>query len=160
VHRSAAEGEAGGAVVSFAEGTIVPVERTRAEIERLLRAHGASQIGTDQDDRAGTFAITFTIKERRVRVARRVPTFRDVPPRRRIATNAWIEAETRRRWRAVLLLVKAKLEAVAGGDVLLEEEFLAHIVGPSGLTIYEVVKQLESNGKLMLGPVPVAEASS
>jgi hypothetical protein len=41
------------------------------------------------------------------------------------------------RWRALLLIVKAKLEAVDSGIVTFEQEFLPHIVMPGGHTVYE-----------------------
>jgi hypothetical protein len=40
------------------------------------------------------------------------------------------ECEERRRWRCLLLNVKAKFEAVENQIVTFEEEFLAHIVVP------------------------------
>jgi hypothetical protein len=47
----------------------------------------------------------------------------------------WIEAEERRRWRAQLLLVKAKLEMIATGDSTVEREFLADMLMPNGKTV-------------------------
>jgi hypothetical protein len=38
------------------------------------------------------------------------------------------------RWRALALVIKAKLEAVAAGITTVEQEFLAHIVLPDGHT--------------------------
>lgn len=49
------------------------------------------------------------------------------------ATAAWEQA-TRQRWRALALVVKAKLEAVDSGITEFEDEFLAHIVLPGGST--------------------------
>lgn len=45
------------------------------------------------------------------------------------------EAEYRRRWRSLGLLIKAKLAAVADGIVEFETEFLPHIVLPTGETV-------------------------
>jgi hypothetical protein len=41
----------------------------------------------------------------------------------------------RARWRALALVIKAKLEAVESGITTFEEEFLAHIVLPDGTTL-------------------------
>lgn len=41
----------------------------------------------------------------------------------------------RQRWRALLLVVKAKLEAIEAGISTLEHEFLANVVLPGGSTI-------------------------
>lgn len=45
------------------------------------------------------------------------------------------EKSQRQKWRALTLVIKAKLEAVASGICTFEEEFLAHIVLPSGETV-------------------------
>ncbi len=107
-------------VARYAEGTAVPIEKSRLEIEALLRKHGAVGIATSWDkDR---YALLFDLKKRRVRFDIPAPdpkTYRD--------TKRW-EAEERRRWRALLLIVKAKLELVASGDADFEAEFLAHLV--------------------------------
>ncbi len=55
------------------------------------------------------------------------------------ASAEWDQA-CRQRWRALALLVKAKLEAVESGIVSFEEEFLAHVVLPDGSTVYQAAK--------------------
>jgi hypothetical protein len=47
----------------------------------------------------------------------------------------WIEDERKRRWRALLLTIKAKLVSVENGIEKFEEAFLAHIVIAGGLTV-------------------------
>jgi hypothetical protein len=111
----------------YAEGTEVPVERTRAEIERLLRAHRATGFATMWDkDR---FGLMFELNNRRVRFDVPVPSPKEYPTQKR-----W-DAEERRRWRALLLILKAKLELVASGDADFDSEFLANLVLPGGETI-------------------------
>jgi len=46
---------------------------------------------------------------------------------------------TRQVWRAVLLIVKGKLEAIETGIVSFDEEFMPHIVMPDGRTMSETV---------------------
>ena len=41
----------------------------------------------------------------------------------------------RQRWRALALVIKAKLEAVETGITGFDEEFLAHVVMPDGKTV-------------------------
>ncbi len=48
---------------------------------------------------------------------------------------AWLEQERRRRWRALLLTIKAKLVSVENGIEKFEEAFLAHIVIAGGQTV-------------------------
>ena len=51
----------------------------------------------------------------------------------------------RQTWRALALVVKAKLEAVDAGITVFEEEFLAHIVLPDGRTVGQfTLPQVES----------------
>lgn len=51
--------------------------------------------------------------------------------------TAWAQA-CRQKWRALNIVVKAKLEAVESG-IAMFEEFLAYIVLPNGLTVKDVV---------------------
>jgi hypothetical protein len=44
-----------------------------------------------------------------------------------------------RRWRSLLLRIKAKLEAIADGMTTVEEEFLANLMLPDGSTVIEEV---------------------
>ena len=41
----------------------------------------------------------------------------------------------RQRWRALLLIIKAKFEAIESGVSCFDDEFLAHIVLPAGQTV-------------------------
>lgn len=123
-------------LAKYAEGTTVPVEKSRLEVETLLRKHGAIGIATSWDK--GRYVLLFDLRKRRVRFDVPAPdpkTFRD--------TRRW-EAEERRRWRALLLIVKAKLELVASGDADFESEFLAQLV-VGGQTIAErLLPQLDA----------------
>src|SRR5262249_43854026 len=53
--------------------------------------------------------------------------------------EAWQQA-CRQRWRALALVIKAKLEAVESGITTFEDEFLAHIVMPDGKRVADHVK--------------------
>jgi hypothetical protein len=64
--------------------------------------------------------------------------------------EAWEQA-CRSRWRALLLCIKAKLEACAVGITTFDSEFLAHIVTGDGRTVAErIVPQLTNGGPLLL----------
>lgn len=56
------------------------------------------------------------------------------------ARAKWEQA-CRASWRALLLVVKAKLEAVEAGIVTFEDEFLAYTMKPDGETIGEWAKR-------------------
>lgn len=124
--------------MGYAEGTDVPVERSKAEIERLLTRYGASRFisGWDQDQAT----IAFEAHDRRVRFRVTMPELADFAMagerrRNQEQQRSALAAETRRRWRSLCLVIKAKLEAVASGVSTFEEEFLAHVVLPNNETI-------------------------
>jgi len=49
--------------------------------------------------------------------------------------EAAYEQAVKQRWRALALVIKAKLEAVESGITEFEDEFMAHIVLPDGTTM-------------------------
>jgi len=106
--------------MTFAEGTTVPVERSRAEIERTLQRYGATAFGYATRD--GMAMVEFTISDRHVRMVLVLPSkderrFTHHSRGARTAPQAFEQWEgaCRQRWRALALVVKAKLEAVGEG---------------------------------------------
>lgn len=140
----------------FAEGTSVPVERSRAEIERLIAKHGALRFVSGWNEHSAT--IMFEVSGRRVRFDVPIPTKEDFTKtakgRERAAADQAraCENEERRRWRSLSLVIKAKLEAVASGVTAFEDEFLAHFVMPNGETmgawLAPTLEKVLSSGKL------------
>ena len=135
----------------FAESTTVSVEKSRAEIEGVLRRYGATGfISGWNDERA---VIGFQMNERQVKFYLPLPDAkskhyaRDGRGSLRSADKiyqVW-EQDCRQRWRALALVIKAKLEAVAAGITVFEDEFMAHIVLPDGQTVGQVMRpQIES----------------
>jgi hypothetical protein len=156
--------------MSYAKQTTVPVDRSRLEIERLLHAHGADEF-MHATNRSGRAMIVFTCQNRHVRFELPMPNQDDpsYQARRRwrngvgyesaaSRTEKNLEQERRRRWRALLLVVKAKLEAVASGISTFEQEFLAHIVLPDGRTVGDhtvpAIEAAYASGRMqpLLGP--------
>ena len=128
--------------MTFADNTTVPVERSRAEIERTLTRYGADAFGyAIRGDKA---MVEFTIAARHVRFVLDLPDrtstrFTHHSRGRRTesaALEAWEQA-CRQKWRALALVVKAKLEATEAGISTVEQEFLAHVVLPNGSTVWE-----------------------
>lgn len=126
----------------YAENTTVPVEKSRGEIERILQRYGASAFMYGWNETGA--AIQFRAHERHVRFVLPLP---DRDERRftmhsrgrrtpEAAVKEWEQA-CRQRWRALTLVVKAKLEAVEAGITVFEDEFMAHIVLPGGQTVGE-----------------------
>lgn len=136
----------------YAERTSVPVDRTRSEIERLLERHGAASFvyGTTN----GQALLAFEMRERRLRFLVPLPCLNKASSNE----NA-VKSETRRRYRALLLVLKAKLEAVESSIVTFDEEFLAHIVIEGNTTVGDrmvpgIPAALKNGGVLppLLGP--------
>ena len=50
------------------------------------------------------------------------------------------DATHRQRWRAIVLVIKAKLEAVECGISTVEREFLAWAMGPDGTTLGDMIE--------------------
>lgn len=111
----------------YAEQTKVPVSRSREELERVLTKYGASAFGYGWDN--GRAVVSFRAQGRYIRFAMEIPMKAQ---------------EERQRWRALVLVVKAKLEAVESGITSFEEAFMAHVVLPDGQTVSEwLAPQLE-----------------
>lgn len=125
----------------YAEGTSVPIQRSRTEIENMLRRYGADQLAYAED--SSHAMLGFRAKGKAVRFVITLPTAKeftaDVKGRRRTPEQSQLkaEAEHRRRWRCLMLVIKAKLEAVATGISVFEQEFFGHLVLPNGKTVYE-----------------------
>jgi hypothetical protein len=130
----------------YATGTDVPTSRSRDEIERTVARYGATAFAYGHH--AGTEAfVGFTIGGARIRLRLPLPDpaedrFRLTSQHRLRTASAQTElyeAEIRRLWRALALVVKAKLEAIAAGITTLEEEFGMHMLLPDGRRIADVV---------------------
>lgn len=125
----------------FAEKTTVAADRSRAEIEKTLTRYGADQFiyGWDADHDA----IAFRMNGRQVKFSLPKPDINSDEirltesgkARTQPQINAAYEQAIRQRWRALSLVVKAKLEAVESGITVFDDEFMAHIVKPDGQTI-------------------------
>ncbi len=130
--------------MAYAEKTSVSVSRTKADIEDLVQRYGADQfVSGYKEDIA---VIGFSMSGRQIRFLLPLPDKQDreywyTPGRGQRRTDdaahaAWEQA-CRSRWRALYLIVKAKLEAVEAGISTVEREFFYDIVLPDGRTAGE-----------------------
>lgn len=142
--------------MTYATGTPVPPERTRLDIERELMKRGASQFGYNHDQGGRRSVVAFTLKGLQVHMTLTQPDpaehrFTRTPTGKPRSTTAALDAydqEVRRRWRALLLVVKAKLVAVDEGITTLEREFLADVVLANGRTVIEDVQPAIDHAKV------------
>jgi hypothetical protein len=128
----------------FAEKTEVSSTKSRDEIERTLTRYGATGFMYGWSD--GKAVIAFAAKNRHIKFTLPMPDpkareFTHTPARGNLRSDAEraaaYEQGVRQRWRALALVIKAKLEAVAAGITVFEDEFMAHIVLPGGETVGE-----------------------
>lgn len=138
----------------YANKTNVPVNQSRHEIERLLQKNGATQFVFGHADGHALVAFEMSTTDNvGERVKRRLRFLVPMPIATRSMNEAKVAAETRRRWRALLLVLKAKLEAVTSSIVTFDTEFLAHIVVEGTSTVGDrmvpaLSKAIESGGHL------------
>jgi len=154
----------------FAENTTVPADKSRAEIERTLQRYGADQFAYGWETNRAM--IQFRVDDRLVRFVlplpdRADPLFTRTPTKGDVrspeaAERAWEQA-TRQKWRALLLMVKAMLEAVESGIVAFEDVFLAQTVLPDNSTVADFMHpQIEVAARTGQMPhaMPALEAGS
>lgn len=129
---------------TYAADTSVDSAKSRAEIERTLERYGAEQFGYATTP--GKAMVEFFMVNRRVRFVIGLPdknekrfTHTDTGKLRGNpeTVRAAYEQAIRQKWRALALVVKAKLEAVESGISEFEQEFGMNIVLPDGRTVYD-----------------------
>lgn len=149
--------------MSYAAQTTVPIERSKAEIEKMVVRYGARGfVAGWKDD--GKAMIEFVANERRLRFTLNAPdpsdeefTHRNHNSGHKVkrpqadALRFWEQA-CRSRWRALSLCIKAKLEAVESGITTFETEFMPYTVLPNGRTTMEhvgpMIEQAYASGKV------------
>lgn len=130
--------------MKYAEGTTVPVEKSRAEIERLITSNGGKNFAFLAGETS--HVIVFEFNDRRLKFSVTKPAKNSFPVyiRGRRQTDKQLtekqDAEFRRLFRVLLLRLKAKFEGVKSKEISFDEEFLANIVTPDGSTVYETIK--------------------
>lgn len=135
----------------YAEKTTVPVAKTRAEIEALLQKYKAAQYMTAVDHESHRARVQFKMRDRFVRFDVRLP---ELPKYQSSGNMRKHEQAERQRWRALLLVLKAKLESIESQIATFEQEFLAHIVMPGGQTVADLtlpaIAQAYATGRVTL----------
>jgi len=143
--------------MAYAEKTNVSTDKSRTEIERTLQKYGADQFmyGWDQEKAI----VGFRMDGRQIKFLLPMPDknsveFTETPKgKARSEATAFKEWEQacRQKWRALSLVIKAKLEAVEAGIAIFQDEFMANIVLPDGSTVSEFmlpqINQAYESGK-------------
>lgn len=135
-------------MTKFAEKTKVAASKSRMEIENCVDRYGGTQFYSGWDTEEGVSIVGFSMEGRQIRMRIRAPELGELmekesvhagggsyrTPTEREAREQQVK-EAQRRWRALALVVKAKLEAVASGVETFEQAFLAHVLLPDGTTV-------------------------
>lgn len=142
----------------YAEGTTVSVESSRGEITGILAKHGVErmgwQTGPDGDE------LLFELAGQNYRFQIKKPSIEDVKLMYRADGKDWsrvyepqakVMAEWRRRWRANVLLIKAKLEFAGGGDTTIEREFMPYLLVGGRQTLAEWIESEQGRNLLTAG---------
>jgi hypothetical protein len=144
-------------MTQYAANTSVSVENSKMEIERLLRRYGASKFASGWDETRAV--VNFEAHKRLIKFVLPLPPKEDYGKtdsgrqrhNAKLQEKAW-EQGCRSRWRALALIIKAKLEAVESGITSFEQEFAVHVVLPGGGTVGEwILPQIDEayvNGKM------------
>jgi hypothetical protein len=135
---------------NYAENTSITIDRSRAEIEHTLQRFGATGFMSGWDSEKHTALISFRLRGRYMRFRLDLPdpsapeflykkiNQSDYREKRTPAqARAEWEQACRARWRALALLIKAKLAGVEAGVVSLDDEFLASVLLPDQHTVGE-----------------------
>ena len=130
-------------MAKYAADTTVSPARSRAEIEETLQKYGADGFAYATTNGQAMFAFKMHGKQARITVP--LPRLEDyrLTDTGRLRTKdsqttAYKQAE-RQTWRVMLLLIKAKLEAIEAEVTTWEHEFFADTLLPSGQTVAEVM---------------------
>lgn len=146
-------------MAQYARETKVASAQTRLDIERELMRYGADMFGyTTSRTQA---MVQFMLQDHRMRFIiplpdRRAREFTHTSVRGYLRTqadqDAAYEQAVRQRWRALYLVIKAKLEAVENQISTLEDEFLANIVLGDDQTVGDYLRprlpQIADTGRM------------
>lgn len=157
----------------FAADTAVSVERSRSAVEALLAAYQCRKFSSGIDQEQGRAVIQFELANRLLRFEVQWPTslaaLAPTDPWRKRWTNArsrnvthFLAQIERQRWRALHLVIKAKLEAVSSGVATFDEEFLPYIVLPNQQTVAQamvpLIEQAYTRGEMPRLPLALPPA--
>jgi hypothetical protein len=130
----------------FAQGPTTSIDDSAREISRAMEKYGASQSKIAQLTDPPKVSLAFRLSGLMLRL--------DVP----IPENCR-ENERRQRWRVMVMVTKAKLEAIACGISTIEREFLSDIVMPDGRTVGETMTPVIRKATAARGDAASAGAS-
>lgn len=133
-------------MAKYAKNTTVPVARSRAKIQELLKNWGINEFFFGTSPRGE--GIGFKYNERVYR--HNVPT----PKRTEDMTDRQYDQKIRQRWRILYMSLKMKLEQVADGGISFEDQFLAQMCLPDKTTVAQYMQLPENIDRLQKSRMP------
>lgn len=139
----------------YAIGTTVSEDRSRVELERVLLKYGCNKLGVMTDLDNDVSVVMFEYNGWPVKMVVPMPSRDDKEfietetGRERsesVASKAWEQAR-RQRWRVIVLMVKAKFEAILAGSASFEREFMSYFVLPGGRDVGDEIMDKLLNAK-------------
>lgn len=129
--------------MSYAKGTSVPADRSMSQLRQLLLKNRADGVAI-AETREGA-AVQFVFERIPYKFHIHYPSGREekikfTPTGNERSLNQIdkeIDAEVRRLWRAMVLYVKAAIEAHENGLVDLKRSMMGNIMLPTGQTMYQ-----------------------
>lgn len=133
--------------------TTVPIEKTKAKLEKLLKSYGVKKVVWASDDNEEVLMFEVLVEVKGVKHGR---AYQIKPPHILLTKRQYgrlVHTENRNQeWRLVFHWVKTKLEAVTWGLSTIEKEFLSETamqlpdgtVTTVGERIHEIYETLQS----------------
>ena len=125
--------------------TEIDAEKTIAEIQKILAAHGARAILTEYDDNGYIVALSFKIPVGDHEIGFKLPS--DWRPVLQVLEKQRVERRYRSQeqalrvsWRIIKTWVEAQMAIVETKMVTLDQVFLPYVVTDSGQTLYDRLK--------------------
>jgi hypothetical protein len=140
----------------YASNTTVSPEKTQNDIRDTLRRYGADKFGIMEE--ANKAHVMFEYDSLMIQLTINLPDKKDFSEtgtgrqRKTSTINEAYKQAIRQRWRALLLAIKAKLEAIECGISTIEKEFMAFVIMPNGISLGDhlipELKKIAGTGKM------------
>lgn len=131
----------------YAKNTQVSVAKSKLEIEKTLVRYGATGFYSGWQESPPASSIGFALDGRTMRIDMPMPDIKSREfthdhnnyMRSKDKTREKWEQAQRQRWRALLLIIKAKLEYIECELSTVDKEFMADVILPNGQRVADVV---------------------
>lgn len=137
-------------MAKYAKDTKVPVERSRIEIEKILKRYGIDNFFFGTSPKGD--GIGFNYSGHTIKFGIPLPKREDFKPTQTGEQD--YKRAMRQRYRVLVIALKAKLEMVDIGLTTFEDEFLAQTCLSDGTTVSDFMRLPENTAKLEQSEMP------